>query len=177
MRPLPAILLPALVALLPLRVEAFPVQDWRYLQDLPVDQPGLVRVALPAETLDAARADLGDLRLLDPAGAEAAFVLDRSVPPTPVVREPKSLSGSIEDAATVFIIETGTTDPITALQLDAGQQRFLTRARVEASDDGVAWRLIGRNLPSWSSSPWSWPRRWRRSHRWRSQSSRNSSES
>ncbi|HUL53413.1 MAG TPA: DUF3999 family protein [Opitutaceae bacterium] len=147
MRPLSAALLAALVAAAPLGAEPFAPQEWRYRQDLPIDQPGLVRVALPAETLDAARADLGDLRLLAPTGGEAAFALERRVPAAPVVREPKSLSGSVEDTAMVFVVETGTTDRITALDLDAGQQRFLTRAQVEASDDGVTWRLLGRNLP------------------------------
>jgi len=147
MRPLSAALLTALVAAVPLRGEPFAASDWRFRQDLPIDQPGLVRVALPAETLDAARPDLGDLRLVAPTGGEAAFALDRRLPAGPVVREPKSLSGSVEDAAMVFVVETGTTGQITALELNAGLQRFLTRARVEASDDGAIWQLLGRNLP------------------------------
>ncbi len=147
MRLLPAALLTATIFALPLRAEPFATQYWHYRQDLPVDQPGLVKVALPVETLDVARADLADLRLIDPAGGETAFVLDRSVPAEPVVREPRSLTSSVEDAAMVFVLETGTSERVTALQIDAGQQRFLTRARVEESDDGVTWRLLGRNLP------------------------------
>ncbi|OHE89328.1 MAG: hypothetical protein A3G75_00720 [Verrucomicrobia bacterium RIFCSPLOWO2_12_FULL_64_8] len=76
-----------------------------------------------------------------------AYTVDRGGASRSVLREPRSLSSSVEDAATVFVVETGTTDPITALQLDAGPQRFLTRALVEASEDRAAWRTLGRNLP------------------------------
>jgi hypothetical protein len=147
MRLLPAVLLTAVIGALPLRAEPFAPQTWRYRQDLPVDQPGLVKVALPVETLNAAQPDLADLRLIDPAGGETAFVLDRGVPAEPVVREPKSLTSSVEDAAMVFVLETGTSERITALQINAGQQRFLTRALVEESNDGLTWRPLGRNLP------------------------------
>lgn len=132
---------------LPSPAQSFATQDWRLRQDLPVAQAGLVKVALPVETLDAARPDLADLRILDPAGQEVAYALEQSRPLQSVVREPKSLTSTVEDAAMVFVLETGTDDLITDLQLDAGQQRFLTRALVEASDDGVNWRLLGRNLP------------------------------
>jgi hypothetical protein len=149
MRPLlpPAALLATILLRLPLQAEPFATQDWRYRQDLSVDQPGLVKVALPVATLDAARIDLADLRLIDPAGGEIAFVLERTERAAFRVRPPESLAGSVEDAATVFILKTGTTDLITALEIDAGQQSFLTRALVEASDDGQNWRLLGRNLP------------------------------
>ena len=148
---MPSRLLPAALATLalalPVRAEPFATQAWRLRQDLPVSLPGLVKMALPVETLDAARANLADLRIVDPAGREVAYVLEQSRPLQSVVREPISLTSTVEDAAMVFVLETGTDDLITAVQIDAGQQRFLTRALVEASDDGVTWRLLGRNLP------------------------------
>ena len=52
------------------QANAAPLNDWPSRQSLEVTAPGLVRVALPAETFDAAQASLADLRLLDPAGAE-----------------------------------------------------------------------------------------------------------
>jgi hypothetical protein len=132
---------------LPLPAEPFAAQDWRLRQDLTVRQPGPVKLALPVETLDAARPHLADLRLVDPAGQEVAFAVEQSSPIRPVVRAPRSLSGTVEDNAMVYEVETGTDDLITALAIDAGQQRFLTRALVESSEDGVTWRLLGRNLP------------------------------
>jgi len=49
-------------------VRAIEVTEWKNRQPLNVDAPGIISVAIPAETLDVARADLGDLRILDPAG-------------------------------------------------------------------------------------------------------------
>jgi len=145
---LPPVVLLALVgaaAPLPAGPDAPP--RWRWQQELAVDQPGPVAVDLPVETLDAARADLADLRLFDPAGREQAFALLRPQPPADRVVSPESTSGSVEDAATVFVLKTGVNGEITALDIDAGGQRFLTRARVEAADDGLDWRVLGRNLP------------------------------
>ena len=110
-------------------------------------EAGRVAALLPVEVLDAARADLADLRLVDPAGSEVAYALERTEPAATQVIPPAAFSTSVEDTATVFILRTGTSDVITALQIDAGQQSFFTRAVVEASDDGQSWRLLGRNLP------------------------------
>ena len=142
----PVLLLLAALGL-PLRAASLETQEWRLRQNLAVDRAGPVRVALPVETLDAARPDLADLRLLAPSGQEVPYVVEQTRLLQAVVRAPKSLNGRIEDNATVFDLETGTNDRITALQIDAGPQRFLTRALVEASDDGTSWRLLGRNLP------------------------------
>ncbi len=149
MRPLlpSAALFTLAVTLAPLQAEPYAPRQWRFHQEIPVDQGGLVTVALPVETLDAARADLADLRLLDPAGIERAFALVRTERPAFRVVPPESLSGSVEDAATVFVLKTGTDGEIAALEIDAGQQSFLTRALVEAADDGRDWRVLGRNLP------------------------------
>lgn len=130
-----------------LRAGPFPASAWRFRQEVAVSRPGPVRIALPVETLDAARADLADLRLLDPTGAEVAFALERATPVGPRLCPPQSLGGTVEDNATVFVLKTGTDDHIAGLDIDAGGQSFLTRAMVEASEDGRDWRLLGRNLP------------------------------
>ncbi|MFA5057375.1 MAG: DUF3999 family protein [Opitutaceae bacterium] len=142
-----AVLLTALLTALPLRTEPFTVQNWRFRQEVSIDQPGLAKVALPVETFDAARADLGDLRLIDPNGVERAFALEHAARAELHLQPPESLTSSVEDAAMVFVVKTGTNDPISALEIDAGQQSFLTRVLVESSDDGQNWQLLGRNLP------------------------------
>ena len=43
------------------------LNDWPFRQSLDVTAPGLVGLALPPETFDAAQASLADLRLIDPA--------------------------------------------------------------------------------------------------------------
>jgi hypothetical protein len=149
MRPrrLPVVLIATVVLALPLQAEPFASADWRLRQELSVAQPGLVKVALPVETLDAARPDLADLRLVDPAGGEIAFALERTEPATWRLRAPESQAGTVEDNATVFVLKTGTDDRIAGLEIDAGEQSFLTRATVEAADDGQTWQLLGHNLP------------------------------
>lgn len=144
----PAVLLIAAVAPAPSPgAEPFPAAAWQFRQEVAVTQPGPVRIALPVGTLDAARADLADLRLADPAGAEVAFALERATPASSRRCAPQSLEESVEDNATVFVLTTGTGDLIVGMEIDAGEQSFLTRALVESSDDGQTWRLLGRNLP------------------------------
>lgn len=135
------VIVPALAA------EPFAARDWRFRQELPVAQAALVKVALPIETLDAARPDLADLRIIGPNGIETPFAIDRARPAMPHRRAAEKLTTSVEDAAMVFVLKTGTDERVTALEIDAGQQSFLTRATVEASNDGQEWRLLGRNLP------------------------------
>ncbi len=130
-----------------LRAEPFAAPDWRLRARVTVTQAGPVRLPLSVEILDATRPDFTDLRLVDPRGREVPLIVEQTRPAQPVVRAPKSLSSRVEDAATVFELETGVDDPITALQIDAGGQRFLTRALVESSHDGATWQLLGRNLP------------------------------
>jgi hypothetical protein len=146
-RRLTTLLSAAVVLALPLQAGPFANADWRRRQELAVTQPGLVRVALPVETLEAARPDLADLRLVDPAGGEMAFALERTELAPWRLRAPESQAGTVEDDATVFVLQTGTDDRIAGLEIDAGQQSFLTRATVEAADDGQTWRLLGRHLP------------------------------
>ena len=147
---LPRPLITALtVVVLALVVRAGPLAtaEHRFQQDLTVARPGPVQIDLPIATLDAARSDLADLRLSDPAGSEVPFAIERTEPATPRLCQPESQTDTLEDQAMVFVLKTGTDDLITELEIDAGQQSFLTRALLEASDDGRGWRLLGRNLP------------------------------
>lgn len=147
-RLLPAVLLVSAATLVPsLRTEPFPASAWQFRQEATVPGPGPVRIALPVETLDAARADLSDLRIVDANGAEVAFALERTEPAAMRRRAPESMDETVEDNATVFVLKTGTDDPITGLDIDAGRQNFISRATVEASEDGATWRQLGRNLP------------------------------
>ncbi len=137
----------------PLLAGSRAMPDWRQCQELVVESAGPVTVALPVATLDAARTDLGDLRIAGPSGDEVPFAVWQSRPAGTVSREPESLTTRVEDAAMVFTLETGIDDLIVALQFDAGGQRFLSRARVEESSDGIVWRLLARDLPVYDRGP------------------------
>ncbi|MEO6246659.1 MAG: hypothetical protein ABIQ12_14630 [Opitutaceae bacterium] len=134
----------ALFALAPLR--AFEVSEWKNRQTLRVDTPGTVTFALPPETLDAARADHGDLRLLDPAGREVAFGLSRMTPPAVRPTPAKAFRSTLTATATEVVIDTGDTRG-TSLVLASPAPNFLKAARIETSADGVTWRLAGDGVP------------------------------
>jgi len=68
----------ALLALLnAARASAAALNDWPSRQSLEVPAPGLVRFAVPSETHDTAQASLGDLRVLDPLGAEVPYLIEQ----------------------------------------------------------------------------------------------------
>ena len=87
--------------------------EWQQRQALPIERPGVIKVPLPPATLDLARPGLEDLRLLDTAGRETPYVLERAasaVPPT--VRVPVSFQATLADNATQLLIATGSTTRI-----------------------------------------------------------------
>ena len=58
---------------------------WKTRQVLAIDRPGVLKIALPPETLGLARPGLEDLRLVDPAGREVPFVFTLPSPAQPAV--------------------------------------------------------------------------------------------
>ncbi len=128
--------------------------EWQHRQALNVPVPGLVKVALPAATFDAALPDLADLRLIDGAAQEVPYLLDREFPsrdPLPV--EPvrllgaKSFRTTPNADTTQLIIETGTTDRLDAIDLETSVPYFLKAAHVEVSANGIDWESLGSALP------------------------------
>jgi hypothetical protein len=120
---------------------------WRQRQDIALPGPGLIRLELPAETLDAARADLADLRIQDPQGGEVPFLLDRGAPTPGVSRDAKSLRVALDAASTVLIVETGTTAALDGVTLSTPSEGFIKAARVAGSADGATWRVLAERLP------------------------------
>ena len=64
---------------------AFDPNEWRNTQALEVPAKGLVRVNVPAATLDASQPGLEDLRIVDPTGDQVPYLIERllaeSAPP------------------------------------------------------------------------------------------------
>lgn len=123
--------------------------DWRWTQSIDVKEPGLVRVPLPPATLDVLRAGLADLRLLDPAGTEVAWVQEHpmQVATSSSVRRPKSFTVSLQPQSTVVTLETDLTRPVEGITLGAGDGSFLKAVKVEASPDSRSWQLVAEGLP------------------------------
>ena len=122
--------------------------EWRFRQTLEVGQSGLVRVSLPAETLDAARPDMEDLRILDSAGREVPCVIDRPLPQPETTVRPKEFHALIEGSVTRVNIVTGTTSILRAVSLEApGQSEFIKPVRVEGSHDERKWQQLADHEP------------------------------
>lgn len=121
--------------------------EWRHQQTLDVPAAGLVRVALPPATLDAARFGLEDVRLLDSAGQEVPFLIDTPAPQPAARRRPKTFRATLEPPTTTLLLETGMTQPIGTAVLETSARNFIKAARVEGSHDGKKWEPLAAGLP------------------------------
>ncbi len=119
---------------------------WKYQQTFELAAPGLVKIPLPAEVLDLARADLADLRVLSPAGDEVPCAIEIPTPPEPVRRAPAFFRVRLQKATTELLLGTGTTAPLDAVHLLTPATSFIKAARVETSPDGEHWETFADGL-------------------------------
>ena len=144
----PAALLLALGAILMAgRSSAADWSGWESRQEFSVTAPGLVKLSLPPETLDAARADLADLRVVDANGNEVPFALERPRPVAATPRAARALQVSLEANRTVLLVETGFTEPLDRVALETPAPRFIKAVRVEGSTDRQTWKLVAEGRP------------------------------
>lgn len=121
--------------------------DWQHTQQFSVAASGLVKTSLPAETLDAARPALEDLRLYDDAGNELPFLITRPLPSSKAVQSAKSFQISLQPAATVITLETGFAQPLDGVTLESPAANFIKAVRVEGSNDGQNWQPLALGQP------------------------------
>jgi hypothetical protein len=114
---------------------------WEFRQTVPLDRTGAVRLTLPLETLDSARADLSDLRLLGPDGAEIPFAIVRrdTVRPT---TERIPLQGRLDGNVTIVEFGLAKTAPIQRIRLDTPAAAFVKAATVEIEAEPGRWQHI-----------------------------------
>lgn len=135
-----AILALLVASVAPLR--ALSLAEWRYQQALDVQVPGLVRVALPPATLNAARPGLEDLRLIDATGAEVPFVIEEPAPQRAIRQRAKSFRVSVAAKSTAIVLETGVQKPVGGITLETPARNFVKAARVEGSHDAQEWQEL-----------------------------------
>ena len=136
----------ALALTFSLRATALP-SDWQHEQRFDVTAPGLVKFGLPAETLNAARPALEDLRLYDDAGNELPFFIERPAPVARVVQPAKSFQVSLNANTTVITLETGLAPPLDGVALETPAGSFIKAVRVEGSADGQRWQTLATGQP------------------------------
>ena len=136
----------ALVVGLSVHAASLPA-DWQHEQPFNVSAPGLVKLSLPVETLDAARPALEDLRLYDDSGNEVPYLIERPVPVVKVVQNVKSFHVSLNPNNTTIVLETGLTQPLDSVTLETPAGGFLKAVRVEGSTDLKRWQILEQGQP------------------------------
>lgn len=124
--------------------------EWSHRQSLKATGPGLMRVALPVATFDAAKPMLSDLRVIDATGREVPYLLeyDLFTPGVPAQwRSPRSFRSHPSGDTTLMVFETGISGPIDAIALETPTPFFLKAAHVEISPDGESWMSLGAAVP------------------------------
>jgi hypothetical protein len=121
---------------------AFDPNEWRNTQVLDIPAAGLVRVNLPAATLDAAQSGLEDLRIVDSKGDQVPYLIERLLPDPESTIRPREFRSTIENGATHLILKTGTSTPIIGVSVETPATRFMKAADVEGSNDGKTWTKL-----------------------------------
>src|SRR5262249_15411785 len=121
---------------------AFDASEWRNTQALEVPAKGLVRVNVPAATLDAAQPGLEDLRIVDSTGNQVPYLIDRLLPGSESTISPAEFRSTIENGATQLNLKTGISAPIIGVSLETPATHFMKAADVEGSNDGRSWTKL-----------------------------------
>ncbi|HSH16136.1 MAG TPA: hypothetical protein VLD18_08900, partial [Verrucomicrobiae bacterium] len=121
---------------------------WRWQQTLQLPQPGLIKIELSAETLDAARADQGDLRLFDPQGAEVPYVVDQSEPSASVWQRLEQMDVSVRDRVTVLEFTNSLGVPLESVMVETPVPSYLKSVTVDvaAANRNYATQSAGQFL-------------------------------
>ncbi len=122
-------------------VAALDTTAWEFRQSVTLEHAGPVRLTLPAETLDAARADLADLRLLGPDGAEVPFAIVRRSTARPTV-ERIPTQARVESGACIVEFGLAKAQSIQRLRLETPAADFAKGATVEIEDAPGHWQRV-----------------------------------
>jgi len=122
--------------------------EWRFSQAVDLPAAGLVRVSVPAETLDAARPELADVRITDSAGREVPYLIDRPMPRRESALRSKELRTALEPATTRITLTTGTRSMLKGVTFETPPGiEFIKAVRVEGSHDGATWLQLATDKP------------------------------
>jgi len=102
-----------------------------------------VAVWLDRHLYEAARLDLGDLRVVDRRGRETPYILYRPQPAPELLWQPAIVNRSYAPRESArATLDMGAPARKDALELRLSGDNFRRRVAVEASDDGEEWRLL-----------------------------------
>ncbi|HXS68329.1 MAG TPA: hypothetical protein VN761_05765, partial [Candidatus Polarisedimenticolia bacterium] len=118
--------------------------DWQHQQPFTVSTPGLVKLSIPLETLDAARPGLDDLRVYDDVGNELPYAIEHPAPANKIIRRVQSFQTSLNPQSTIITIQTGLQRPLSAITLETPANNFIKSVQVESSLDGQNWQSVAQ---------------------------------
>ncbi|AWI08558.1 DUF3999 family protein [Ereboglobus luteus] len=127
--------------------------DWECRQSFDVAQAGPARVSVPIDTLGRAQADLRDLRIVGPDGAELPYAMlalpdARAAYRVSQTVAPRAFGAALDGTTTVVTIETGADKPIESIELSIPDAKdYMKPARVEVSTDRKNWTTIAGGQP------------------------------
>jgi hypothetical protein len=108
-----------------------------------VETSGLFGVRLDRHVYEAARADLGDLRLLDRRGDDVPYVLDRGRGPDRAEVRPRMRNrGHRPDGSATVVLDFGEQIDKDRLVLRLTGRNFRRRVTVEGSNDAESWTTL-----------------------------------
>jgi hypothetical protein len=107
----------------------------------------MVKISLPAETLDAARPALEDLRLLAPSGRETPYLIDRPSPPQIRLTPPQSIEIFVEPDRTRIVVHRQPEQQLSGLLLDTFSPEFLKAITVREGAEADLGRILALNQP------------------------------
>ena len=135
--------LPLVLALLGAgQASAAPLNDWSFRQGIDVTAPGLVRVSLPPETFNAAQASLADVRLIDSAGAEVPYLIERPRAATRTLRPQEGWQVFLEANRTRIEIDVNVRGRLTAISLETPATEFLKSVALTGTAAGTTRTLF-----------------------------------
>lgn len=121
--------------------------EWKNVQPFEVREPGLVKISLPATTLDAARPGLEDLRLVDAQGREIPFAFERPVASKGTIHPAQRVTTQLAGTRTEVVVESTVTEPVEALSLETPAASFIKAVSVTGSLDGERWQTLVTGQP------------------------------
>ena len=131
---------PGALALFPL-LAAGGGPAYRFSRPLQAD-PGWNELTLPFDVFDAARPDLGDVRIVTAQGEEIPYALDQQVAPA-ATRLPLLDVQSVNGKETSALVDRGAHPPlIDRIKLEISDVEFIKPVLIEASPDRTTWGEI-----------------------------------
>ena len=91
--------------------------QWQWVSKFQVTEPGMVRLELPPEVLNASRTDLGDLRIQPFDGEECPYLIETPARHEEAIREAAGFQVTLAGRTTVIEVSADSVNGIQAVEL------------------------------------------------------------